>query len=155
MMVNGQLSQLSKSWFWTSQHITNSSFLTPFFQKFSSCSYFPGGARLRVETNHHRAAEMGVGYVKVPRFRWVRLPWKSHGKNLGSKGKTMGKSLVPRVLPEFPVLGMNIHEQPDSFMRKNKKGQHFDPNDGWPMGSAKLSQYWHHPRCRRWYPLVI
>ncbi|CAL1127606.1 unnamed protein product [Cladocopium goreaui] len=28
-------------------------------------SYFPGGARLRVETNHHRAAEMGVGYVKA------------------------------------------------------------------------------------------
>ena len=79
---------------------------------------------------------MGVGYVKVPRFGSVYLG-KAMGKNLGSKGKTMGKSLVPRVLPEFPVFGMNIHEHPDSLMRKTKKGQHFDPMaDRWDAQSC-------------------
>ena len=28
-------------------------------------SYFSGGARLRVETSHHRASDLGVGYVKA------------------------------------------------------------------------------------------
>ena len=155
MMVNDQLSQLSKSWFWTSQHITNSSFWHHFSRNSPAAVTFPvvpGSAWKPTIIEQQRWAwdmwrsPVSVGSVYLG---------KAMGKNLGSKGKTMGKSLVPRVLPEFPVLGMNIHEQPDSFMRKNKKGQHFDPNDGWPMGSAKLSQYWHHPRCRRWYPLVI
>ena len=57
---------------------------------------------------------------------------------------------VPWVVPGENFL-LNIHEHPDSLMRK----EHFSdscrhPNDGWPtMGSTKLSQYWHHcPRCQ-------
>ena len=85
---------------------------------------------------------------------------KAMDKNLGSKGKTMGKSLVPRVLPEFPVLGMNIHEHPNSFMRKNKKGQHFDPMaDRWEAQSCLSTDItrgagdW--AIVGEWYPLVI
>jgi hypothetical protein len=48
----------------------------------------------------------------------------------------MGKSLVPRVLQQLTVYEMNIHKHQKRYIRKNKKGQHYDPMaDRWEAQS--------------------